>query len=228
VVEEERLKLGKGAAFDKSRLKRLSQRDETWEVDFRALPKPIDQSVTEYRGMVVTKEGGSLRFESHVHGRPSVNDLATLVAHAMRRPLVGKAHRPRLVRVRGHHQWRELFPHLAEIGVGVEVSIKRGLPVIEKAYDEHLRRMREEHRVGMVEPSAEQVEAAALFPAIDRWVTHHGYIEIGVQELFGFVARALHEGGTQVEDDRADTLAEALAALEKGLVEYFERERIEP
>jgi hypothetical protein len=51
--EEEKLKLGKGAAFDKSRLKRLSQRDETWEADFRALPKPIDKSVTEYRGMVV-------------------------------------------------------------------------------------------------------------------------------------------------------------------------------
>jgi hypothetical protein len=80
----------------------------------------------------------------------------------------------------------------------------------------------------MVEPSAEQVKVAALFPAIDRWVRHHGYIEIGVQELFGFVARALHEGGTQVEDDRADTLAEALAALEKGLIEYYEQEGIEP
>ncbi len=45
--------------------------------------------------------------------------------------------------------------------------------------------------------------------------------------LFGFVARALHEGGTQVEDDRPDTLVEALAALEKGLIDYYERERIE-
>jgi hypothetical protein len=228
VAEEEKLRLGKGVAFDKSRLKRLSQRDETWEADFRALPKPIGQSVTEYRGMVVTKEGGSLLSESHVHGRPSVNDLATLLAQAMRRPLEGKARRPRLVRVRGHHQWRELFPHLAEIGVGVEVSVKQGLPAIEEAYDEYLRRMRDEHRVGMVKPSAEQVKAAALFPAIDRWVRHHGYVEIGVQELFGFVARALHEGGTQVEDDRTDTLAEALAALEEGLVEYYEREGIEP
>ena len=228
MAQEEKLKLGKGAAFVKSRLKNLPQGDETWEADFRALPKPIEQSVTHYRGMVVRQADGSLRAESEVHGRPSVNDLATLLANAMRRPLDGTAHRPKLIRLRGHHQWRELFPHLAEIGVEVEVSVKQGLPAIEEAYDEYLRRLRDEHRVGMVEPSAEQVEAAASFPAIDRWVRHHGYIEIGVQELFGFVARALHEGGTQVEDDRADTLAEALAALEKGLVEYYEREGTEP
>jgi hypothetical protein len=227
VAHEEKLKLGKGVAFEKSRLKRLTQRDETWEADFRMLPKPIGQSVTEYRGMVVTKEGGSLLSESHVHGRPSVNDLATLLAHAMRRSLEGKARRPKLIRLRGHHQWRELFPHLEEIGVGVEVSVEQGLPAIEGAYEEYLRRMRDEHRVGMVEPSAEQVKAAALFPAIDRWVRDYGYIEIGVQELFGFVARALHEGGTQVEDDKADTLAEALAALEVGLIRWFEEQGIE-
>jgi hypothetical protein len=76
----------------------------------------------------------------------------------------------------------------------------------------------------MVEPKAEQVEAGAMFPAIDRWVKEYGWIEIGVQELFGFVARALHEGGTQVEDDRPGTLAEALAALEAGLARWFEEQ----
>ena len=100
-MAEEKLKLGKGAAFDKSRLKRLSEAGETWEADFQALPKPIDQSVTHYRGMVVTEEGGSLLSESHVHGRPSVNDLATILANAMRRPLEGKGRRPTLVRLRG-------------------------------------------------------------------------------------------------------------------------------
>src|SRR4051794_4938233 len=227
MAQEEKLKLGKGAAFVKSRLKRLPQANDTWEADFRALPKPIDQSVTHYQGMVVCQADGSLLAESEVHGRPSVNDLATLLANAMRRPLDGTAHRPKLIRLRGHHQWRELFPHLFEIGVEVEVSVKQGLPAIEEAYDEHLRRLRKEHRVGMVEPSAEQVKAETMFPAIDGWVRHHGWIEIGVQELFGFVARALHEGGTQVEDTRPDTLAEALAALEKGLVEDSDQEGIE-
>ena len=43
MAEEEKLKLGKGAAFVKSRLKRLPQVDEVWEADFEALPKPIMQ-----------------------------------------------------------------------------------------------------------------------------------------------------------------------------------------
>jgi hypothetical protein len=41
------------------------------------------------------------------------------------------------------------------------------------------------------------------------------HIEVGDQEGFGFVARALDYGGLAFEDDRLDTLAEALAALEK-------------
>lgn len=225
--DEEKLKLGKGSAFVKSRLKNLPQRDETWEADFQALPKPSDQSVTHYLGMVVGDEDGSLLADLPIHGRPSVNDLATLLAHAMRRPLDGDARRPKLVRLRGHHQWRGLFPHLEEIGVGVEVLIGQSLPGIERAYEAHLRRLRDEHRVGMVEPSAEQLKAGAMFPAIDRWVKEYGWIEIGVQELFGFVARALHEGGIQVEDERADTLAEAMAALEVGLVGWFREQGVD-
>jgi len=227
VADEEKLKLGKGAAFVKSRLKRLPQGDETWEADFQALPKPIDQTQTHYLGMVVTGEGGSLLADSQVQGRPSVNDLATLLAHAMRRPLDGKARRPRLVRLRGHHQWRGLFLHLEEIGVGVEVLGGQSLPGIEAAFGEHLKRLREARPVGMIRPTAEQARIDTLFPAISRWVEEQGWIEIGVQELFSFVARALNEGGTQVEDERTDTLAEAMAALEKGLARWFEEQGVE-
>jgi hypothetical protein len=55
----------------------------------------------------------------------------------------------------------------------------------------------------------------------------YGPIEIGDQEMFGFVVRSLNDGGMVFEDDKPDTLAEAMAALEKGLTEYFEREGIE-
>jgi hypothetical protein len=225
VAEEEKLKFGKGAAFDKGRLKRLSQRDETWEADFRALPKPIDQSVTNYLGMAVTEEGGSLLSESHVHGRPSVNDLATLLANAMRRPVHGKSRRPNLVRLRGHHQWRELFPVLKELGV--EVSVERELPGIEKAYEAHLRRLRDEHRVGMVKPSPVQSKVEAMFPAVARYVAVYGYVEIGDQEGSGFIVRAIGYGGLDFEDDRPDTLAEAMAVLEAGLARWFEEQGVE-
>jgi hypothetical protein len=79
----------------------------------------------------------------------------------------------------------------------------------------------------MVKPTAEQQGVEKLFPAIAQWVRGYGHIEIGDQEMFGFVARALDYGNLAFEDDRPDTLAEALATLERGLAEYFEREGIE-
>ena len=222
--EEEKLKLGKGAAFVKGRFKRLRQEDETWEADFQALPKPITQSETHYLGMVVAPDGSFLA-DSHVEGRPTVNDMATLLAHAMRRPLAGKAHRPRRIHVRGHPQWKELFPHLDELGI--KVAVHRELPKVQRAYQGYLRQQREAHRRGMVKPTAEQQGVEQMFPAIARWVRGYGHIEIGDQEMFGFVARALDYGNLAFEDDRPGTLAEALASLERGLAEYFKREGIE-
>ena len=118
--QEEKLALGKGAAFVKTRLKRLPREDGTWEADFQPLPRPMTQTETHYLGMVVDKEG-SLLADTQVEGRPTVNEMATLLANAMRRPLAGKAHRPQRIHVRGHPQWRELFPHLDELGIKVAV-----------------------------------------------------------------------------------------------------------
>jgi hypothetical protein len=53
--KDEKLKLGKGAAFVKSRLKHLPQDGDTWKADFRALPKPMMQSETHYLGLVVER-----------------------------------------------------------------------------------------------------------------------------------------------------------------------------
>jgi hypothetical protein len=75
----------------------------------------------------------------------------------------------------------------------------------------------------MVKPTAEQQSVEKRFPAIAQWVRGYGHIEIGDQEMFGFVARALDYGGLAFEDDRPDTLA----SLERGLTEYFKREGIE-
>ncbi len=221
--EEEKLRLGKGA-FEKGRLKRLRQENETWDADFQALPKPITQSRTDYQGMVVAPNG-SLLAESHVEGRPTVNDMASLLAQAMRRPLTGKAHRPRRLHVRGHPQWKELFPRLEELGI--KVAVHRELPKVQRAYQGYLRQQRDAHRVGMVTPTAEQQDVEKLFPAVALWVRGYGHVEIGDQEMFGFVARALTYGNLAFEDDRPDTLAEALAALEEGLTDYFKREGID-
>ena len=55
----------------------------------------------------------------------------------------------------------------------------------------------------------------------------YGHIEIGDQKGFGFIVRALDAGGLVFEDDKPTTLADALAALEKGLTEWFKDEGIE-
>jgi hypothetical protein len=78
----------------------------------------------------------------------------------------------------------------------------------------------------MLKPTAEQQSVEKLFPAIAQWVRGYGYIEIGDQEMFGFLVRALDDSGLVFEDDKPDTLAEAMAALEKGLTKWFKEQGI--
>lgn len=52
----------------------------------------------------------------------------------------------------------------------------------------------------------------------------NGHIEIGDQEMFGFVTSALDNGGMVFENTRPDTLTEAMAALENGLKKWFAEE----
>lgn len=212
-----------GVAFAKS-VKSLRQNDQTWEADYRALPKPLMQSETHYLGLVV-KEDGSVLARSQVEGRPTAKDLAVLLSAAMLQPLTGQAHRPCRLHLRGHRQWQALSPHLEELGI--DVSVRQELPNVEAAYKDHLRQVREAHRATMVKPNVKQATVEELFPTIAKWVNGYGHIEIGDQEGFGFVVRALDYGGLVFEDDKPDTLAEAMAALEQGLAEYFERGRIE-
>lgn len=222
--ERKKLALGKGAAFVKGHLKRLPQEAESWEADFKALPKPPSQNETHYLDLVVVQGEGSVLAEEQVEHTPDINDLATLLAHAMRRPLNGKGHRPKRVRMRKNPRWPELFPHLEEIGI--EAVVDSDLDTLRTAYHDHLRQIREARRKGMVKPTAEQATVEKLFPAVAQWV-RDGHIEIGDQEGFGFVARALDYGGLAFENDKPDTLAEALAALEKGIRAWYEEQGIE-
>jgi hypothetical protein len=79
----------------------------------------------------------------------------------------------------------------------------------------------------MIKPSAEQAKVESMFPSIARYVRGCGYIEIGDQESFGFVVRAIGYGGLDFEDDRPATLAEAMTVLEAGLARWFEEQGIE-
>ena len=74
-----------------------------------------------------------------VEYNPNVNDLADLLADAMRRPMTDSAHRPRHILLRDNPRWEELFPHLKQLGI--EVSIQNDLPNVEEVYEDFLRRV---------------------------------------------------------------------------------------
>ena len=71
---------------------------------------------------------------------PTVNDLADLLADAMRRPLTGSARRPQHIHFRGNPRWEELFPHLKELGI--EVTLHDELIELEEVCLDFLRQMR--------------------------------------------------------------------------------------
>ena len=52
------------------------------------------------------------------------------------------------------------------------------------------------------------------FPNLAKWVQGYGWIEIGEQEQFAFVSKALDAGGLIYEDDRCNTLPEAMMSME--------------
>jgi len=56
-TSHQRLKLGKGAGFVKSRLRRLPQFDDTWEADIQ--PIRDKQDVEFWLGMVIEQEQGA-------------------------------------------------------------------------------------------------------------------------------------------------------------------------
>ena len=123
--ELSKLKLGKSAAFVKTHLKQLKQENDTWEADFRALPKPKGQRETHYLGLVVAlPRGNPLVCFPLLEYTPNANDLADLLADAMRRPMTDSAHRPRR-RARPSSQkiWRMTWPSASgRCSIGLPLS----------------------------------------------------------------------------------------------------------
>jgi hypothetical protein len=119
-MPEERLKHGKGTSFFvKSRLRRLEQADDTWEADFFPIPFPDSEHGSVWWGIVLSHAHDTVLAQRTVEEPPTVNDLANLLAEAMRRPLVDLSHRPRNLYLRHRQAWTELLPHLKQIGIQV-------------------------------------------------------------------------------------------------------------
>jgi hypothetical protein len=118
-----------------------------------------------------------------------------------------------------------LYRHLNDLGI--DSSIHDELPKVEEVYEDFLREMRKASPGPSFMVSPGRGHVAEQFSAVAKWVKGYGHIEIGDQENVGFVVRALDSGGIVFEDNKAETLAEAMAALEKGLARWFKDEGIE-
>jgi Domain of unknown function (DUF6930) len=223
--EHARLKLGKRASFVKTHIKQVPQEKETWEADFRALPKPLGQTETHYLGLAVALPRGDPLVYLVAEYTPTVNDLADLLADAMRRPLTGSPRRPERIHFRDNPRWEELFPHLKELAI--EASIHDELPEAEAVHLDFCRQMRKAGSGPIIMLSHRPTRVDQQFPAIGAWVQEGGWIEVGRRKHSGFVACALGEGGVVFENNSSSTLAEAMAALEMGLRKWFKEQGVE-
>jgi hypothetical protein len=164
--EHPRLKLGKRASFVKKHLKQLPEEEETWEADFRALPKPDGQPETHYLGLAVALPKGDPLVYMPVEYTPTVNDLADLLADAMRRPLTGSARRPARIHFRGNPRWEELFPHLKELGI--EVTLHDELIELEEVCLDFLRQIRKASPGLIIMLSHHSTNVDQQFPVISQ------------------------------------------------------------
>ena len=141
----EHLKLGKSSAFVKRDLRQLPLTGAEFEADF-FLDRRFSTARREvWEGMVIERECGALlAMEQAEWPPPTVNDLATLLAHAMCRPWTeGDRQRPRTTYLRDRPQWQELLPHLRQLGI--EVVLGDDLPRLDEAVIEWMREKSARH-----------------------------------------------------------------------------------
>ena len=215
------LKLGKGSAFVKSRLRRLPQFEETWEADVQPIPGKRPGQINFWLGMVIEQEDGGVLTTLSLDSPPTVNEFAKLLANAMYRPMNDdQQHRPTKIMLRREPEWDEVFPHLRELGIELEAA--EALPIWAEAAEEFGIGWEQTLRSlsGNSSSSASPV-LGSLFPTVSKWVQRGGWIEIGEQDEFGFVVRALHEGGLAFESTKASSLDEAMIALELGIAAWL-------
>jgi hypothetical protein len=83
-----------------------------------AMHVPVAQILTRDRRFLFQNCGNPI-----LEHAPDVNDLATLLAEAMQRPLMEQTRcRPKAFHLRDNPEWDELRPHLAQLRIEVVVT----------------------------------------------------------------------------------------------------------
>lgn len=165
----DKLKLGKASAFTKRDIRSLPLTEAEFEADFFFDPEFTTKSQEAWIGMVVEREFGDLLATENVQlPPPTVNNLASLLAHAMQRPPdYEDRQRPRTIYLRDRPQWQELLPHLRQLGI--EVILGGDLPRFDEAIIEWM-----QHSKTKRLSSADEIKAALRKPFQERkqtWFT---------------------------------------------------------
>jgi hypothetical protein len=216
----EKLDLGKGSAFVKSRLSRLPRTDEVWEADIQPISPwgwDAPRHGELWLGMVVTLAENFHLALLASEAAPGINDLASLLAKAMEHPWVMGKRRPARIVLRDNPQWEELIPHLEQLKI--EVETRQALPLWDDAAAEYVRKLRASW-IGRDVPIFTVPQGFdEAFPALVRWVKTRGRIEIGVAGQQGFVVRALDDVGMVFEGKTGKSIGEALTALQRRIAQ---------
>lgn len=219
--ERNKLKLGKGSAFVKRDLRQLPQTEDVWEAGFLSLPRKGRSQ--EWLGIVVSRKSKFPLATRFCEMKPTVNDLASLLSNAMRRPVieVENRQRPMSVYLRDDPRWLELVPHLEQLGI--EVVTTEELPLCEKEAADLIGK-ETRSRTAKRKKVTKELGVEEQYPNVAKWVNGYGWIEMGETEWQGFQVRALDSGGLIYENADCGSLAEAMQALENGLGEWFEEQ----
>ena len=159
----DKLRLGKSSAFVKKDLCSLPWTEAAFEADFFLDAASSGGCCERWVGMVIERAFGAvLAMEDVRFPPPTVNSLATLLAHAMLRPLNAQdRQRPRTIYLRDRPQWQELLPHLQQLGI--EVVLSEDLPGFAEAVMEWMQCTKAKRR-----PSADEIKATLRQPFPQR------------------------------------------------------------
>ena len=163
----DKLRLGKSSAFVKKDLHSLPLMEVDFEADFFYGAAFSSKRHERWVGMVIERMFGSvLAMEDVQFPPPTVNSLATLLAHAMLQPLdAGDRQRPRTIYLRDRSQWQELLPHIWQLGI--EVVFSEELPRFNEAVIDWM-----QHTKAKRLPSADEIKVILRKPFPERKPTH--------------------------------------------------------
>ena len=175
----EKLKLGKSSAFVKRDIRALPQTEAEFEADFFLDPKLSTEDEQAWTGAVIEREHGSmLACEGVAFPPPTVNSLATLLAHAMLLPpSYEDRQRPSTIHLRNRPQWQDILPHLRQLGI--EVVLSEELPKFDEAAIEWMQETKKP-------PSADKIRAILREPFPERernWFTEATELMDWVNEM---------------------------------------------